>query len=251
MWLLCKKDIFVNRGKLVLVTSVYLLLAMLFLVVEQRIHFFLILFVLIAFLDNYLRYEPRMEALVCSLPVDRRNVILSRILTAALFFLLVVGTTYLAAFLVRFIGWSLVMKPLEILGAGDLVETISLYAMHVSAALLIFSKVGYPLFPMGLVINIVTTLLLWTGFSGLLYIATSLAASNWSLAIAGESRDIRYLADCFSAITGRAGALWGQAATMSIFIFVAVLCILVSLTLAVKFFRKRDIHISESDLEVI
>jgi hypothetical protein len=251
MWLLCKKDIFVNRGKVVLVTSVYLLLAMLFLVVEQRFYFFLILGILIVLIDNYLRYEPRMEALVCSLPVDRRAVVLSRFLTAALLFLLVAGTTYLAAFLVRIIGWSLVMKPLEILSTGDLVLTISLYAMHVSAALLVFSKLGYPLFPKGLIINIVSTLLLWTGFSGLLYIATSLAASDWSLAIAGESRDIGYLADCFSAIIGRAGALWGQSVTLSIFIFVAVLCILISLTLAVKFFRQRDVHVSESDLEVM
>ena len=251
MWLLCKKDILVNRGKLVLLVSVYLLLAMLFLLIEQRIHFFLILVILVAFLDNYLRYEPRTEALICSLPVDRRTVVFSRFLTAALFFLLIVGTTYLAAFLVRFIGWSLVQKPLEILGAGDLVMTISLYAMHVSAALLVFFRLGYPLFPMGLVINIAFTLLLWTGFSGLLYLATSLAASDWSLAIAGKSRDIGYLADCFSAISGRAVALWGQAATLSIFIFVAVLCILVSLTLAVNFFRKRDIQLSESDLEVM
>ena len=251
MWLLCKKDILINKGKLVLLVSVYLLLAMLFLLIEQKIHFFLILFSLIVFLDNYLRYEPRTEALICSLPVQRRAVVISRFLTAALLFMLVVGTTYLAASLARMIGGSLVMKPLEILGAGDLVMTISLYAMHVSAALLVFSKLGYPLFPMGLVINIASTLLLWSGFSGLLYIATSMAASDWSLAIAGKSRDIGYLADCFSAISGRAVALWGQAATLSIFIFAAVLCILVSLTLAVKFFRKRDIHVSESDLEAV
>ncbi len=250
MWLLCKKDILINRGKLALLVPVYLLLAMLFLLIEQRIHFFLIVAILIAFLDNYLRYEPHTEALICSLPVDRRTVVLSRFLTAALLFLLIAGTTYLAAFLVHMTGWNPVIKPLEILGAGDLVMTISLYAMHVSAALLIYSRLGYRVFPMGLVINIAATLLLWTGFSGLLYLAASLASSDWSLAIAGKSRDIEYLADCFSAISGRAVALWGQAATLLFFALFAVLCIFVSLTLAVTFFRKREIHASESELEV-
>jgi len=175
--------------------------------------------------------------------------VISRFLTAALVFLLVVGTTYLAAFLVRFIGGSFLPKPLGILGAGDVVMTISLYAMHVSAALLVFFRLGYRLFPMGLVINIVSTLLIWTGFSGLLYIATSLAASDWSLAVAGKSRGLEYLADCFLAILGRADTQWGQAATLLFFILFAVLCILVSLFLAVKFFRKRDIQVFESDLE--
>ena len=249
MWLLCKKDYSVNRGKLALLVSIYLLLEMLFLLIEQRIYFFLILGVLIIFMDVYLRNEPRTEALLCSLPVDRCAMVISRFLTAALVFLLVVGTTYLAAFLVRFIGGSFLPKPLGILGAGDLVMTISLYAMHVSAALLVFFRLGYRLFPMGLVINIVSTLLIWTGFSGLLYIATSLAASDWSLAVAGKSRGLEYLADCFLAILGRADTQWGQAATLLFFILFAVLCILVSLFLAVKFFRKRDIQVFESDLE--
>jgi len=251
MWRLCKKDYIVNRGKMVLLVSVYLLLAMLFLFIEQRFHFFLILASLVIFMDIYLRNEPRTEALVCSLPVSRRRVVFSRFLTAALILLLGIGTTCLAAFLVRFLGGSLLQKPLEILSAGDLVMTISLYAMHVSAALLIFSRLGYPLYPMGLIINVVSTLLIWTGFSGILYLATSLASSDWVLAIAGDPKGLDYLAAWFSAITGRVGALWDPLITLSTFVFFAVLCIFVSMIMAVKFYRQKDIHISEVDLEVI
>jgi len=251
MWLLCRKDCMVNRGRTALLAAVCLLSAMLFLLIEQRIYFFLLLFFQFVFLDVYLRDEPRAEALVCSLPVDRRQVVFSRFLTAALIFLLVVGTTYLAAFLARLVGGSFLPKPLEILSAGDLVATASLYAMHVSAALLVYSWLGYRVFPMGLVINIVSTLLVWTGFSGLLYIAASLAASDWSLAVAGRSRSLEYVAAVFAAIVGRAGARWGQAATLSFFILFAVLCVLVSLFLAVRFYRKKEMNASEPGLEVI
>lgn len=251
MWLLCKKDYIVNRGKIVLLVSVYLIFATLWFFMEQRSYFFLILSFPIIFMDVCLRNEPRTEALVCSLPVSRRLVVFSRFLTAALILLLGIGTTYLAAFLVRLLGGSVVMRYVEILGTGDLVMTISLFAMHVSAALLVFSRLGYPLYPKGLVINVVSTLLIWTGFSGILFIAVSLAASNWSLTVAGKSKGLEYLAAVFAAILGRASAQWGQAITLLFFVLFAVLCLLVSLFLAVKIFRQKDIQVSESDLEVL
>jgi hypothetical protein len=236
---------------MVLLVSVYFLLATLTLFIEQRIHFFLILIFLIFFLDLILRNETRTDALVCSLPVSRRLVVFSRFLTAALIFLLVVGTTYLAAFLVRFFLGSFVMKPVDILGAGDLVIVISLYAMNVSTALLVFFGLGYPGYPLGLVINIVSTLLIWTGVSGILYLATSLASSDWSLTIARKSRIWENLADYLPAIIGRGRALWGPAVTLAIFVFFAILCIFISLVLGEKFYRKKDIYVSESDLDVM
>lgn len=237
---LCVKDFTCNKGTGLLVVAVYLLWISLIIAIENKFTPIMVIFP-IFMIDALKRFEDRykIEVLFCSLPVKRSSLVAAKYLSSLLIIIITALVSYLSVLLLDTL-WPMVLQGAdEMVTAPQVFFILFIYGLFTAVSFLIYSRFGYPGYPLGIIIDVLATLMTAMMTWGLLYLITSLVSGSWGLEQYGGEAGL--VEGFFNGVTGKTVALLGEDVFFVLMGFWMVALIFASISLSVKFYRKRDL----------